>query len=175
MTEMGEYLVGAYLKLVLDCNLAIYNQRIEKQREIDVIGLNTKRSVAYLCEVATHLEGLNYGESNEHTIKTLFKKIKAFHEYGEKNLPGMKTICMLWSPYVPVGYLTDSLAEMEKQFNFEVEFVINEKYASEVNELRKRAKKETKKSGEPFYRALQILEHLRQPNAWRNSDSNWNA
>ena len=161
VTEMGEYLVGAYLKLVFDCDFVVYNQRVEKQREIDVVGLDTKKNIAYLCEVVTHLEGLNYGKSNEHTIQKIFDKFKAFHEYGVENLPDMRTVCMLWSPYVPVGYLTDNLSKMEKQFDFEVEFVINERYTSKVNELRKRAKEETRESGEPFYRALQILEHLR--------------
>lgn len=161
MTEMGEYLVGSYLKLVLHCDFVIYNQRIERQREIDVIGLDTEKNVAYLCEVATHLEGLNYGKSNEHTIQTIFQKISVFREYALKNLPKMKTICMLWSPYVPVGYLTDNLEKMQKQFDFRVELIINEKYSSKVDELKEKAKKETRKTGEPFYRALQILEHLR--------------
>lgn len=153
--------MGAYLKFILGCDFIIYNQRIEKQREIDVIGVSTRKNMAYLCEVATHLEGLNYGKSNKHTIKTLSEKIKAFHEYGTKVLLRMKIICMLWSPYVPIGYLTDSLEKMEEKFDFEVEFVINEEYTSKVNELMDRAKRETRASGEPFFRALQILEHLR--------------
>lgn len=161
LPEMGEYLVGAYLKLILCCDFIIYNQRIERQREIDIIGLSTRKKLAYLCEVATHLGGLNYGEGKEHTIKTLSKKIKAFHDYGTKTLPESRIICMFWSPYVPVGYLTKSLEKMKRQFDFNVELIINEEYTSRVNELKERAKRETRKRGEPFFRVLQILEHLR--------------
>ena len=108
MTEMGEYLVGAYLKLALDCDFIIYNQRITSQREIDVIGIDAKKNTVYLCEVATHLGGLNYGVTNKNTIQKISEKLKAFHEYGIKNMPNIKKVCMFWSHNVPRGYLTNN-------------------------------------------------------------------
>jgi hypothetical protein len=67
-TEMGEYVVGAYLKQVLKCDFVDYNVRppcggIEGLAEFDVVGLRFSDSTAYICEVTTHLGGLLYGTS----------------------------------------------------------------------------------------------------------------
>jgi hypothetical protein len=64
-TEIGEYLVGAWLKLVVACDFVDYNVRppaqgIEGLGELDVVGLDLKHSKAYLCEVTTHLNGVGY-------------------------------------------------------------------------------------------------------------------
>jgi len=158
---MGEYLVGAYLKLILNCDFVIYDQKISKQMEIDVIGLDAKENIGYICEVATHLEGLNYGKGNEETIERLRKKFQAFGQYCNENLPNMIRKYMLWSPYVPEGYLTEKLRELKSNLGLDFEFVINEDYTAKVNELSTMARGEAKDRGEPFYRALQILEHLR--------------
>lgn len=68
---------------------------------------------------------------------------------------------MLWSPYVPKGILTEGLEKIQKELKIDIELVINEVYTKKINELRNKAKEDTKDRGEPFYRALQILEHLR--------------
>jgi hypothetical protein len=65
-TEMGEYLVGAYLKLVLGCGVVDYNARppgggLMGLGELDVIGLDFANERAYLCEVTTHLDGVQIG------------------------------------------------------------------------------------------------------------------
>lgn len=161
MVEMGEYLVGAYLRIVLNCDFVIYDQRISKQREIDVVGLDPKKNVAHICEVATHLEGLNYGQGNEDTIRRLREKFEAYDQYGRGYLPNMNRKYMLWSPSVPRGYLTEKLEELRSGLGLDLEFVINEDYTTKVDKLRAMAKRETKDRGEPFYRALQILEHLK--------------
>lgn len=67
-TEMGEYVVGAYLKLVEQCDVADYNVRppgggLAGLSEFDVIGLRFKDRTATMCEVTTHIRGLVYGES----------------------------------------------------------------------------------------------------------------
>lgn len=61
--EMGEYVAGAYLKLVLGCDFIDYNVRppgggLEGLGELDVVGLDFKAQTAYLCEVTTHVRGL---------------------------------------------------------------------------------------------------------------------
>lgn len=63
---------------------------------------------------------------------------------------------MFWSPVVPRGYMTRALAEIEG-----LELVINGDYKRRVDQLRMRAKKESQDTGNPFFRALQILESLR--------------
>lgn len=43
-TQLGEHIVGAYHKLVTDCEVVSYNQRSKtegEQMEIDVIGINS--------------------------------------------------------------------------------------------------------------------------------------
>ncbi len=64
---------------------------------------------------------------------------------------------MLWSPRVPVGYLTENLAKVDG-----LELVINAEYSQSVDELRERARETIRDIGNPFFRVLQILEHLRR-------------
>ncbi len=64
--EMGEYLVGAYLKVIEGCEFVDYNVRfpsggLKGLDELDVIGFNFESDVAYLCEVTTHVRGILYG------------------------------------------------------------------------------------------------------------------
>lgn len=43
-TQIGELLVGAYLRIVDDCDLVFYNQRsreIGRQMELDVLGVSS--------------------------------------------------------------------------------------------------------------------------------------
>jgi len=63
---------------------------------------------------------------------------------------------MFWSPVVPVGYLTEHLPQIRG-----LELVINQHYAAKIEELRSLARTETHDAGNEFFRALQILEHLR--------------
>ena len=62
-TEMGEYVVGAYLKMVEVCDVVDYNVRppgggIGGLSGFDVIGLRFSDSTAIMCEVTTHIGGL---------------------------------------------------------------------------------------------------------------------
>jgi hypothetical protein len=80
-TEMGEYLVGAYLKMVKGCDIIDYNVRrpgggLAGLDELDVMGLDFKNKIAYLCEVTTHLEGLLIGAGNESTVKKSKKNLR---------------------------------------------------------------------------------------------------
>ena len=59
-TEMGELVVGAYLKLCLHCAFVDYNVRppgggLEGLGELDVVGLDPDSGCAFLCEVTTHI------------------------------------------------------------------------------------------------------------------------
>jgi len=63
---------------------------------------------------------------------------------------------MFWSPYVPRGKLTKQLDEMP-----ELEKVINGEYKQRVLELKSLAAKHKYDARNPFFRMLQITEHLR--------------
>lgn len=71
---------------------------------------------------------------------------------------------MLWAPYVPKGILTEFLKELSDAHP-NIEVVINGEYTRRVEELRESAKGDQRDRGEPFYRALQILENLRPQDA----------
>jgi hypothetical protein len=64
---------------------------------------------------------------------------------------------MFWSPVVREGYLTKELKKIDG-----LELVINETYALYVGELQQLANKITYDTGNPAFRLLQILKHLRQ-------------
>ena len=63
---------------------------------------------------------------------------------------------MFWSPVVPVGYVTEHLEALEA-----LELVINGEYKSRIGELRVLAGSTTHDARNPFFRTLQILEHMR--------------
>src|SRR5271170_5912285 len=107
-TEMGEYLVGAYLKFELGCNVVDYNARppggeLQGLAELDAVGLDFDNRRAYLCEVTTHLDGLHIGESAAATIATITNKHKRQRDYAEQHLKDFCPRFMFWSPVVRTG------------------------------------------------------------------------
>ncbi|SDI33879.1 hypothetical protein SAMN05192534_13615 [Alteribacillus persepolensis] len=160
-TDIGEYIVGAYLKSMQDCDFVDYNVRIpdgglKGLAELDVIGLNLKTNTAYLCEVTTHIRGLLY-RNNQYTVEKIKQKHQAQKDYAGALLQTFSNkVYMLWSPYVPVGYITEHLQQVDT-----LELVINEDYTACVEEMKRVAAANTNDLGNPFLRTLQILEHLR--------------
>jgi hypothetical protein len=161
-TEMGEYLVGAYLKLVLGCSVVDYNARptgggIQGLGELDVIGFDFIKRNVFLCEVTTHLDGLQIGGGAKSTIAKLAAKHVRQREYAERHLhlPDFKARFMFWSPVVRRGLVTAL-----EGIGFEL--FINGTYREAVEQLRVKAKASTADANNPAFRALQILEHLRR-------------
>lgn len=160
--EIGEYAVGAYLKIINGCNFVDYNVRrpgggLAGLDEFDVIGLDFKNKTAYLCEVTTHIRGLLY-KDNATTVQRICQKYQKQQEYAKDHLTDFpERHFVFWSPVVPQGYLTDRLQQISG-----LELVINAEYAARIDELRQRARKMENDTGNPFFRVLQILEHLRK-------------
>lgn len=162
-TEMGEYIVGAYLKIIKECDFIDYNIRppgggIEGLDELDVLGLDFRNKRAYLCEVATHIRGILY-KNNKITVERIKKKYNKQKVYAKKYLKEdfHDIQYMFWSPVVPKGFITNELAKMRG-----LQVLINGDYAACVDEIREKAKQETFDIGNPFFRMLQILEHMRR-------------
>ena len=162
MTQMGEYVVGAYLKVVECCDFVDYNVRppeggLESLNELDVLGLDFKKKVAYICEATTHIRGTLY-KNNKYTVETIKKKHRNQQKYAKNYLMEYfeEFHFMFWSPYVPVGYITEGLGKVDT-----LELIINQEYTRRVDELITAAGEVTADLGNPFFRALQILEHLR--------------
>jgi hypothetical protein len=160
ITDVGEYLVGAYLQLIDKCDFVQYNVRpshggLEGLGELDVVGFNFVAKTAYLCEVTTHIRGLLYG-SNSDTVQKLKDKHERQKAYALKYLTNFETrIFQFWSPVVPVGFITKELAEFP-----ELKLIINEEYTRRVRELQTLARTTTHDARNPVFRLLQILEHL---------------
>jgi len=161
-TDMGEYLVDAYLKLIRECDFVDYNVRPpvggrEGMAELDVVGLDFKTKTAYLCEVTTHLGGILYGKDNQTTLQVLRKKFERQQNYAARYLTDFCTHhYQFWAPYVQEGDITEELRKLQGW-----ELVINANYAACVDALRQKARNTIRDIGNPFFRALQILEHLR--------------
>jgi hypothetical protein len=160
-TDIGEYIVGAYLKIIVGCDVIDYNVRVpggglEGLNELDVIGLNFKEQIAYICEVTTHLRGTLY-QDNLRTVERIRKKHERQRSYAEKYLTLFPTRhYMFWSPYVPEGYITNELGKITG-----LDLIINKIYTARIEELRNQARHSTHDTGNLFFRILQILEHLR--------------
>jgi len=161
LTDIGEFIVGAHLKLIEKCNFVDYNVRppgggLKGLGELDVVGLNFELNTAYLCEVTTHIRGLLY-KNNQETIERIKKKHERQIEYANRYLSNFENHrFMFWSPVVPIGYLTEHLHEIEG-----LELVINGGYRKCIEELRELAGKTTHDARNPFFRMLQIVEHMR--------------
>ena|SRR5216684_3601780 len=161
VTDIGEYLVGAYLQLIDGCDFVQYNVRpprggLEGLNELDVIGFNFVAKTAYVCEVTTHITGLLYGTYSE-TIQKLKDKHQRQRTYALKYLTNFdKLIFQFWSPVVPVGAITSGLSELK-----ELELVINDEYTRRVQSLQELARSTTYDARNPVFRLLQILAHMR--------------
>lgn len=163
-SDIGEQIVGAYLKIINKCDIVTYGIRlpgggIRGLGELDVVGFDLKNDTVYLCEVTTHIRGILYGNGNEDTIKRIkakFKRQKRYYkEVLSKNFQNVHY--MFWSPVVPNGKVTRELSKIK-----ELELVINKEYTSCINELREEAKKHTNSYENDAFRMLQILEHLKK-------------
>lgn len=163
-TEIGEYIVGAYLKLKLGCDVIDYNVRpkdkgLKGLGELDVIGLRFQDSTVYLCEVTTHLDGIQYGNTRT-TLLKLANKFERQKQYADKSLKLFPNkIYQFWAPIVrPV--VARPLAVLSKEKN--VELIVNQEYTKRVEELMELGRNGTKDYGNPVFRTLQILQHLRK-------------
>jgi hypothetical protein len=157
-TEIGEYVVGAYLKLILNCDVVDYNvrdrtgTRLQALGELDVVGLRFSDKTAYICEASTHIRGM----------QTTAEKIRDKHarqkSYSKQNLKDFtQHHFMLWSPRVTNKKTLNELAEIKT-----LELVINENYTMKIDELIAYAKKNAGDTNNPFMRSLQLLEALKR-------------
>lgn len=158
---MGEYLVGAYLKMVLNCDVVDFGVRfpgghLRGLQEIDVMGFKFADRSVYMCEAVTHLTGACYGDYPR-TVEKVKAKM-AFHKaYARDRLDSFPVRhSMLWAPWVASG-LRAKLAQIGG-----LELVVNEDYAQRVDLLLELAGNRVEDTGNPAFRVLQILKHVRR-------------
>jgi hypothetical protein len=173
LPEVGEELVGAWLRLVAECDFVQYNVPLRgKQGEIDVIGLHLPSQTAYICEVATHTGGLQYNKNSQpNNVNKITRKFQDDVNYAREYLPNFDHRFMLWSPIVRYPTLDTvkhsqfrDLIEISNNLQVshqaKIEMIINEIYLMHVDELRFKATEETAASEYPVFRLLQILHRL---------------
>lgn len=173
--DIGEEIVGAWLREVAECDFVQYNVPTRKnQGEIDVVGLNLEQKKVYICEVATHIQGLQYTKNSQpNNYEKLAQKFASDVIYGETYLKQFERHYMLWSPIVPhpktmttrhntFRDLARVQHEIQQRYSANIEMVINESYWEKVKALKNRASRETFVSQYPVFRLLQIFEVLEQ-------------
>lgn len=177
MLNPGEEIVGEYLKLIKGCDFVEYNLYTpDTQGEIDVVGINAKNKILYVCEVATHLiTGLQYTKNRRpDNVDRFCKKFRKNIPYARKYFPDYEKHFMIWSPVVKTARETSknnqikNIAEIQRVMNNEfdenIEAVINHNYANCLMELRAFAANETKELQSPIMRLMQVEEHLKKHN-----------
>lgn len=160
MIDIGEDLVGAYLREVVGCPVIQFNVRTGiAQGEIDVVGLKLsgdRVAEVWLCEVSTHTSGLGgYRGDVAGKIRTKIDSVKA---YADAIYPGVTRHIEVWSPKVRPAMLS-KLDEVWSAHS-DVQLIANEGYAERVRALAQIARKMTSYSDSPSFRLLQILTRL---------------
>jgi len=153
--DIGESLVGAYMREIRGCHSVAFNTHVTNQAELDVIGVSNGSGgvCVWLAEVAVHLEGLNYG-GYQRTASKVAQKIAAARSYADQVYPTATRHFEFWSPVVPAG-----LVALLQQI--EVDLVINAAFTDRVNELAASAAGHTRLTGDDAFRFLQLLGRLR--------------
>lgn len=159
MIDIGEDLVGAYLREVVGCQLVTFNVRTgTNQGEIDVVGLKldgARVTEVWLCEVSTHTGGLGGYRGD---VPTKFRsKIQAVEEYAESTYPNVPRHIEIWSPKVTPGMLV-KLNDLWREPD--IILVANEDYAHRVRQLVACARTASAYRDSPSFRLLQILSRL---------------
>ena len=176
MENPGEHLVGQYLKEVKGCDFVEYNlQTRYVQGEIDVIGINSNERLVYVCEVATHLQGLGLQyvkDRHPDNVARLTEKFNKDIEYTNKNFPDYRKEFMLWTPIArnskdgsstnPFRDLQEIKEKIKATYNIDLNIVANEAYFDVIKELRVVAAKRTDEMNSPIMRFLQIEEKLKK-------------
>ncbi|MFW5427087.1 MAG: hypothetical protein ACKE8R_07525 [Methylophagaceae bacterium] len=173
MQNPGEEVAGEYLKIILGCDFVEYNLYTpDVQGEIDVVGINAKKNIVYICEVATHLiTGLQYVKNKQpDNVNRFLKKFRKNIEYANKYFSDYEKHFMLWAPIVKnagpkaKNNQLNDIAEIQSiiktEFGVYIEPVINNEYAKCLSKLREYAAKETKELKSPILRLMQIEEKL---------------
>lgn len=172
MQNVGEEICGEYLKHIKDCEFISYNVPTQDvQGEIDVIGINLNSKLVYVCEVAVHVQGLQYVTNKRpddyHRFMAKFEKDI---DYAKKHFADYTIVPMLWSPIVKINSNRaryNTIAELERlkidintRFNLELNLVINEQFNEALELLKDFVKKKKSEFKSNVMRLLQIESSL---------------
>jgi len=173
--NIGEEIVAAYLQYIKGCEFIQQNLYTpDVQGEIDVVGIDLETKTVYVCEVAVHLiTGLQYTKGNRpNNVDKITEKFSKDIEYTEKYFPEYTKHFMLWSPIVKasgvkakhsqMADIEEIRANIQANYGVSLEPIINEKFASCLEELRAFARHSTKELKSPVLRYMQVEEYLKK-------------
>ena len=163
MPEVGEESVGTWLRYRAGCEFVDYSVHIPgSQGEIDVVGINLGRQRVYICEVATHTQGLGYKEPE----RTLLAKFERGLGYARKYFSDLEESLMLWSPVIRAGRQTDIVTSIKRilkeRHSVDLELIVNREYFQKLEDLRQEASELTRSPAHPVMRFLQIEESVKR-------------
>jgi hypothetical protein len=176
MPEIGEEIVGAYLKECLKCDFVEYSYDLgEKQAECDVVGIEIAAKKIYFCEVATHTRGFLYVNQKTRqpdNYERLVRKFTSVVRFARKRFSEFDQIFMFWSPIVRESRATakhDALKDVQAvvrtcnlELRIDLRLVVNDDYLRKLQELRNVAREKGADSPFSIIRFLQIEEKLRK-------------
>ena len=163
--DIGESLVGSYLRYVAGCEFVLFNTFLPgEQGEIDVIGirLGSPRDI-YFSEVTTHIGGMTYG-GNKATVDRIRSKLVRAETFARERFPGDRHHFEVWSPRVPKGAMTQAFEAMKAEFSSattDLTFVMNQEYGDRIQALIEVAKTNSRATSDPAFRLLQVLSRVR--------------
>lgn len=173
MLNVGEQLVSSYLRYILKCDFIQTNlYTIDTQGEIDVVGIDLGKGKVYLCEVAIHLTtGLQYvKDKRPNNVQKLTAKFSRDIEYASKFLAEYEPHFMLWSPivknsrgqaaYNQLSHLAEIKANIKTKYDVDLDCVVNERFATCLQQMRAFAGSQTAELQCPVMRLLQIEQYL---------------
>jgi hypothetical protein len=112
MLDIGESLVGSYLRYIENCDFVHYETYSAGQGELDVLGMRLADQRVWLCEVAIHLGGLEYGKGYAGSRDKVKQKIDRAELLAERLFSDQRATYEFWSLRVPRG-LAGMLRELE--------------------------------------------------------------
>lgn len=185
MQNIGEEICGEYLTHILKCDFVSYNILTpDVQGEIDVVGIDLTKKIIYVCEVATHTQGLLYVTNKKaDDFNRFYSKFVKDINYAKSKFENFQIIPMLWSPVVKgIGSnaVYNTMNELSKlknkisvDFGLDLQLIINEEYHQRLSDLKKHASEVKSEFSSPVMRLFQIeksLEnHLRKMNKKRSN------
>lgn len=173
MFNIGEEIVAAYLRCIEGCDFVQKNLPTpDEQGEIDVIGINLKKKILYVCEVTIHLvTGMNYTKnSKNNNVPKLIDKFERSIHYANSYFSDYTKRFQFWSPIVKQAKegskrnqmkdLEEVKSHFQREREIDIELIINTEFSDRFEKLRNYASQQNKALNSPVLRLLQIEEHL---------------
>lgn len=163
--DIGESLVGAYLRHIVGCQVVVYNSFFaNRQGEVDVVGLELgEPRKVWLCEVTTHIGGMDLRRRERSAEQVIDSKLSRLRDFADATFPDDEHRFEWWTPRMATG-LRDAMYVVEQQWGDDgrdLAFVTDATYTERIRELADHARENPSTTNEPAYRLLQVLTRLR--------------